>query len=158
MPSSWAPPAQILDSIGRWREGRKGSESKTLRPLLFLVAGVKSPLSHSSFMENPDTEKPPSDGLEITSIGSLYVGGTWDKKYWSCSRVFFSLSLRDAFGFDISIPVQFIMSIDHRVRYYDLWLLCVFWLLMNLRSWIRFLCQCFGRKYNLREAAVGGFS
>ncbi|PON97232.1 Guanine nucleotide-binding protein, beta subunit [Trema orientale] len=30
-----------------------------------------------------DEEKP--DGLEITSIGSLY-GGPWDKKYWSSSR------------------------------------------------------------------------
>ena len=33
-----------------------------------------------------DEEK--SDGLEITSVGSLYAG-LWDKKYWSSSRVLF---------------------------------------------------------------------
>ncbi|XP_048319035.1 uncharacterized protein LOC107429040 isoform X1 [Ziziphus jujuba] len=34
-------------------------------------------------MREAEEEKP--DGLEITSIGSLY-SGTWDKKYWSSSR------------------------------------------------------------------------
>ncbi|OVA10994.1 FY-rich [Macleaya cordata] len=34
-------------------------------------------------MENPSGEK--SDGLEIISVGTLYEG-SWDKKYWSCSR------------------------------------------------------------------------
>ncbi|XP_058070520.1 uncharacterized protein LOC131219413 isoform X6 [Magnolia sinica] len=28
----------------------------------------------------------PSDDLEITSIGALYGGGPWEKKYWNCSR------------------------------------------------------------------------
>jgi len=26
-------------------------------------------------------------GLELVSIGSLYSGGAWDKKYWSSTRV-----------------------------------------------------------------------
>ena len=26
-------------------------------------------------------------GLELVSIGSLYSGGSWDKKYWSSTRV-----------------------------------------------------------------------
>lgn len=38
-------------------------------------------------MEKPSDEKP--DDLEIASIGSLYCGGNWDKKYWSSSRVRF---------------------------------------------------------------------
>ncbi|KAK9154026.1 hypothetical protein Sjap_001506 [Stephania japonica] len=36
-------------------------------------------------MANPRGEER-SDGLEIISIGVLYDGSSWDKKYWSCSR------------------------------------------------------------------------
>jgi hypothetical protein len=41
-------------------------------------------LLHLPMVKPKDDEK--SDGLEITSIGSLYKG-PWDKKYWSSSRV-----------------------------------------------------------------------
>ena len=41
-------------------------------------------LLHLPMVKTKDDEK--SDGLEITSIGSLYKG-PWDKKYWSSSRV-----------------------------------------------------------------------
>ncbi|KAK9276843.1 hypothetical protein L1049_006380 [Liquidambar formosana] len=36
-------------------------------------------------MKKPEQEEAKPDGLEITSIGSLY-NGPWDKKYWSSSR------------------------------------------------------------------------
>ena len=44
------------------------------------------------------------DGLEINSIGSLY-SGTWDKKYWSSSRVrfFHSLSLSNFVRFNSNL-------------------------------------------------------
>ncbi|KAF5205177.1 Dna binding protein [Thalictrum thalictroides] len=35
-------------------------------------------------MQNFEEER--SDGLEIISIGTLYKGSSWDKKYWSSSR------------------------------------------------------------------------
>ena len=57
-----------------------------------------------------DEEK--SDGLEITSVGSLYVG-LWDKKYWSSSRVwllflfvfffFFFFSFFELLNYDFSL-------------------------------------------------------
>lgn len=37
-----------------------------------------------------DEEEVKSEGLEITSIGSLYEG-PWEKKYWSSSRVRFTI-------------------------------------------------------------------
>ncbi|CAK7326230.1 unnamed protein product [Dovyalis caffra] len=36
--------------------------------------------------EHQETEAEKADGLELISVGSLYKGGSWDKKYWSLSR------------------------------------------------------------------------
>jgi hypothetical protein len=42
-------------------------------------------------------------GLELVSIGSLYSGGAWDKKYWSSTRV---RSLVFFFNFSILIKLN----------------------------------------------------